>query len=162
MIYEKINTFMMAMLPIGELRFSIPWAIYRLNLEWYNALIYSVLGNSFVTLVLIFIIYYYKIDRIKSFIGDIPIIGFIFQKWENSSIKKSKKIEKWGYNGLIFFVGLPLPITGAWTAILIAFFLDLRPIKSFVSITFGLIISGTIVTMISIYFPELLEEFGWL
>ena len=162
MVYDKLVTFVMSMLPVVELRLSIPMAIHKLNLGWDDAFLYSILGNASIALILISIIYYYKVKRIKNFIGDIPIIGFIFRKWENSSIKKSKKIKKWSYTGLMCFVGIPLPITGAWTAVLIAFFLDLKPIKSFFSITLGLIVSATIVTMISIYAPEVLKDLGWL
>ena len=118
--------------------------------------IFSVFGNSVITIILLFIIHYYQIKRIKFFISKIPVIGFIFQKWENSSIKKSEKIEKWGYLGLLLFVGLPLPVTGAWTAVLIAVLLDLKAIKSFLSITCGLIISGSIVTIITVYLPQIL------
>ena len=101
-------------------------------------------------------IHYYQIKRIKFFISKIPIIGFVFQKWENSSIKKSEKIEKWGYLGLLCFVGLPLPVTGAWTAVLIAVLLDLKAMKSFFAITCGLIISGSIVSIITVYLPQIL------
>ena len=145
------------MLPIGELRFSIPIAIIEYELPWGEAFLYSVFGNSFITLILIFMINYYKIKRVKNFIAQIPLIGFIFKKWEKSSIKKSKTIDKWGYTGLTLFVGLPLPVTGAWTAVLISVLLDLKPVKSFFSIIFGLMISGTIVTFISIKAPRLLE-----
>ena len=155
MIYEKINTFLMAMLPIGELRLSIPMA-HKLGLDWFDAFIFSVFGNSVITIILLFIIHYYQIKRIKFFISKIPVIGFVFQKWENSSIKKSEKIEKWGYLGLLLFVGLPLPVTGAWTAVLIAVLLDLKPMKSFFAITCGLIISGSIVTIITVYLPQIL------
>ena len=153
----KINTFLLSMLPIGELRFSIPIGIYNNGLPWDEAFLYSIFGNSFIALILIFMINYYKIKRIKYFISQIPLIGFIFKKWEKSSIKKSKKIHKWGYTGLILFVGLPLPVTGAWTAVLISVLLDLKPVKSFFSIIFGLMISGAIVTFISVKAPHLLE-----
>ena len=111
MIYDKLVIFVMAMVPVFELRLSIPWAIHKLNLDWADAFLFSVLGNTFIALVLIVIIYYFKVERIKNFINQIPIIGFIFKKWENSSIKKSQKIEKWGYTGLMCFVAIPLPIT---------------------------------------------------
>ena len=162
MVYDKIVTFVMAMIPVFELRLSIPWAIHKLNLEWSDAFFYSILGNASIALILIAIIYYFKVERIKSFINTIPIIGFIFKKWESSSIKKSKKIEKWGYTGLMCFVAIPLPITGAWTAVLISFFLDLKKIKTFIAIVLGLLISATIVTTVSIYAPEALIDLGWL
>ena len=56
----------------------------------------------------------------------------------------------------MLFVSIPLPITGAWTAVLIASILELKPLKSFSSITFGLILSGATITNFSIYLPSLL------
>ncbi len=162
MMYDKLVTFVMAMVPVFELRLSIPWAIHKLNLDWSDAFLFSILGNAFIALVLIVIIYYFTVERIKNFINEIPIIGFIFKKWENSSVKKSQKIEKWGYTGLMCFVAIPLPITGAWTAVLISFFLDLKKIKTFIAIALGLLISATIVSTVSVYAPEALVELGWL
>ena len=162
MMYDKLVTFVMAMVPVFELRLSIPWAIHKLNIDSSDAFLFSILGNAFIALVLIVIIYYFTVERIKNFINEIPIIGFIFKKWENSSVKKSQKIEKWGYTGLMCFVAIPLPITGAWTAVLISFFLDLKKIKTFIAIALGLLISATIVTTVSVYAPEALVELGWL
>ena len=156
MFYDKIYTILMAMFPIGELRASIPLAIHGLGLDWVNAFFYSFIGNSLVTLILVYLIEFLKIERIKSFFTNIPILGAIFIKWENSSVRKSRKIEKWGYLGLMLFVSIPLPITGAWTAVLVAAILEFKPLKSFISITFGLIVSGSIITYLSVNFPTFL------
>ena len=151
-----IDTILHSMFPVGELRTSIPVAIHILKLNWSNAFFYSLLGNSLVTLILVYLIDFLKIERIKYFFTKIPVVGTIFIKWENSSVRKSKKIEKWGYIGLMLFVSIPLPITGAWTAVFIAALLELKPFKSFITITFGLIISGSIITYLSVYVPKFL------
>ena len=145
----------MSMFPVGELRTSIPIAIHMLDLDWGAAFFYSLIGNSLITLLLVYLINFLKVERIKDFFAKIPIVGTVFIKWENSSVRKSKKIEKWGYLGLMLFVSIPLPITGAWTAVLIAAILDFKPLKTFISITFGLIISGSIITYLSVYIPNL-------
>jgi len=157
----------MAMLPVGELRFSIPFALFRLDLDWADALFYSFLGNATISFLLLYAIRYYQIAKIKNYFSNIWIVkkiskkGFnpfyLFNKWEKRSLKKSVSIKRWGYVGLIFFVGLPLPITGAWTAVLISILLRLDTVKSFLSIVVGLSISGTIVTLLSIYSPQFLE-----
>lgn len=146
MFYDKFYTILMSMFPVGELRTSIPIAIKGLGLHWSDAFLYSLLGNSLITLILVYLINYFKIDRIKYFIQKVPFVGFVFNKWESSAIKKSRRIERWGYPGLMIFVSIPLPITGAWTAVLIASFLDLKPFKAFIFITLGLIVSGSIIT----------------
>jgi len=144
------------MFPVGELRTSIPIAIHMLDLDWGYAFFYSLIGNSLITLLLVYLIDFLKIEKIKDFFAKIPILGTIFVKWENSSLRKSKKIERWGYLGLMLFVSIPLPITGAWTAVLIAAILEFKPLKSFISITFGLMISGSIITYLSVNFPAFL------
>jgi len=167
MIYEKITTFIMAMLPVGELRASIPFALFKLDLHWADALFYSFSGNATISFLLLYAIRYYEMTKIKNYFSSIWIIKmiskkcfnpfYLFNKWEKRSIKKSKSIKKWGYVGLIFFVGLPLPVTGAWTAVLISALLRLNTTKAFLSIVIGLSISGTIVTLVSIYSPQFLE-----
>ena len=154
----RLWTFIVSMMPVGELRFSIPFGLFS-GLYWFEAFTYSLIGNSLISLILFFLIYYYKIERIQIFFNKIPIVGSIFRKWQNSSIKKSQKINKWSYVGLALFVSIPLPVTGAWTAVMIATFLELKPIKSFLYISLGLVISGTIVTIICLNFSNLMEYF---
>ena len=156
MINNIFYTIFMSMFPVGELRTSIPIAIHMLNLDWGDAFFYSLIGNSLITLLLVYLIDFLKIEKIKDFFAKIPILGTIFVKWENSSVRKSKKIEKWGYLGLMLFVSIPLPITGAWTAVLVAAILEFKPFKAFISITFGLIVSGSIITYLSVNFPTFL------
>lgn len=60
--------------------------------------------------------------------------------------KVSKNINKYGLIGLMIFVAVPLPITGAWTGTIGAWALDLDKKKSFLSIFLGVVISGLIVT----------------
>ena len=156
MVNNIFYTIFMSMFPVGELRVSIPVAIHMLGIDWGYAFFYSLIGNSLITLLLVYLIDFLKIERIKGFFAKIPIVGTIFVKWENSSVRKSKKIEKWGYLGLMFFVSIPLPITGAWTAVLIAAILEFKPLKSFISITFGLVVSGLIITYLSVNFPTFL------
>ena len=151
-----IDTILHSMFPVGELRTAIPVAIHVLQLNWGDALFYSLFGNSLITLILVYLIDFLKIEKIKYFLTKIPVIGTIFIKWENSSIRKSKKIEKWGYVGLMLFVSIPLPITGAWTAVFIAALLEFKPFKSFIAISFGLVVSGSIITYLSVYVPKFL------
>ncbi len=57
------------------------------------------------------------------------------------------QMNKYGYLALAIFVGIPLPITGAWTGTLIAWLLDLNRKKSFIAIASGVIIAGVLVTL---------------
>ena len=64
-------------------------------------------------------------------------------------MKKSDSIKKYGYVGLILFVGIPLPGTGAWTGSLLAVLLNLDKKKSFICILAGVILASIIMTIIS-------------
>ena len=58
-------------------------------------------------------------------------------------------IETWEFLGLVIFVGIPLPVTGAWTGAAAAFLFGLSYKKSFTAIFAGLLMSATIVTIIT-------------
>ena len=71
-------------------------------------------------------------------------------QWLNRKVEKNKgKIEKYSYLGVMLFVAIPLPGTGAWTGSLIAAALELHPVKSFLSATAGVLIASVIMTVIS-------------
>ena len=83
----------------------------------------------------------------------------LFEKWnvtskvvrwlEKKVDSKREQIDKYGYLGLILFVGIPLPGTGAWTGSLIAIMLGLNKKKSFVCIIVGVILASIIMSIIS-------------
>ena len=152
----KLWTFLISMMPVGELRFSIPFGIIS-GLHWCDAFIFSLLGNSFIALILVYIFKYFSLDVIINLFAKIPIVGFIFKKWHDKAISKSKRFKDWTYIGLAMFVSIPLPITGAWTAVLISALLKLKPFKSFIFITIGLIVSGSIITFICYNFSNLMN-----
>lgn len=68
----------------------------------------------------------------------------------NDKVQKNKnKIEKYGYIGLLLFVGIPLPGTGAWCGTLMAAVLDMDKKKSFACIAAGILMAGIIMMLIS-------------
>ena len=69
---------------------------------------------------------------------------------EEGKVDKNKgKIEKYSYWGVMLFVAVPLPGTGAWTGTLIASVLGLEPKKSFLAAVLGVLGATTIMTVIS-------------
>jgi uncharacterized membrane protein len=59
--------------------------------------------------------------------------------------KKRNKIDKYGFLGLVFFVAIPAPFTGAYTASALSWLLRLDWKKSFLAVFFGVVIAGFIV-----------------
>ena len=71
------------------------------------------------------------------------------EKLETKAIGKSDQIQKYAYLGLLIFVGIPLPGTGAWTGSLIAALLNMDVKKSFAAIILGVIMAGIIMSIFS-------------
>ena len=71
-------------------------------------------------------------------------------KWLDKKVEKHKgQIEKLGYWGLLLFVGVPLPGTGAWTGTLLAAVLNMDKKKSFFTIMAGVFMASIIMMILS-------------
>ncbi|MCK4964880.1 MAG: small multi-drug export protein, partial [Dehalococcoidia bacterium] len=55
-----------------------------------------------------------------------------------------------GAIGLVLFVAIPLPVTGAWTGSIVAFLLGLSFWRAFPAIFLGVVIAGVIVTTLTV------------
>jgi len=140
-------TFFIAMLPIAELRVAIPVAIeiYKLNPWW--AFIISIVGNMVpVTIILLLV------PKIHSWLLRQKVIGKMFGYFLTRAENKFKNdFNKWGLVGLAIFVGIPLPMTGAWTGALAAFVFNIPFKKSWPTIFTGVIIAGIAVFLITLF-----------
>lgn len=134
-----------AMLPIIECRGAVPLGC-ALGLPWWQNVLFSAAGNLLpVPFILLFIkafLRWMRNSRIK-FLQRIAA-------WLDRKIEKHKgTIEKYSYWGIMIFVGLPIPGTGAWTGTLIASVLGLEPKKSFLAAFGGVIMATAIMTIAS-------------
>ncbi len=138
-----VFTIVIAMLPIIELRGALPIAL-GLGLNWPTAIILSIIGNM---LPIPFIMLFF--DRVEKFLRRWKIFRMFFDRlFESTRRKGERKLQTWGDVGLILFVAIPLPITGAWTGTLVAYLLKLEKKKAFLAIFVGVVIAGLIVTLI--------------
>lgn len=144
-INSMIATFFTAMTPIGELRASIPLALGVYGLDIYSAIIISLIGNMIPAVVII-----YALEPISRFLMHRfrPANRFFTWLFNRTRKKYYKRFEKYSGFALTFFVGIPLPITGAWTGSLIAFVFGIPPKKALLDIFLGLLLAATIVTTI--------------
>ena len=71
------------------------------------------------------------------------------EKLEKKAMSKSDKIEKYEFWGLVLFVGIPLPGTGAWTGSLIAALLGICFRKAFPAVVVGVCLAAFIMSVIS-------------
>ena len=79
------------------------------------------------------------------------------EKLEAKSLGKSEKIQKYQFWGLLIFVGIPLPGTGAWTGALIAALLGIKFKKAISAIILGVFMAGGIMSIISYVIPWLIS-----
>lgn len=142
-INKDIVVFIISMMPILELRGGL-LAASILNISLIKGLIICIIGNVLpIPFVLWLIEYFFNLlEKFK------PTKKMV--KWlKNKAMKKSDSIKKYGYVGLILFVGIPLPGTGAWTGSLLAVLLNLDKKKSFICILAGVFLASVIMTIIS-------------
>ncbi|PIS42835.1 MAG: ligand-binding protein SH3 [Candidatus Kerfeldbacteria bacterium CG08_land_8_20_14_0_20_40_16] len=143
----QLATFLIATLPIAELRASIPLALGVYNLPVVSSYIYSVLGNIFP---LVFILLF--LDPVSNWLSRHFKFFEKFFSWlfARTRRKFSSKYEKWGLVTLAIFVAIPLPVTGGWTGCVAAYLFGIPFKKSFPSITLGVLVAGVIVTLASL------------
>ena len=142
------------MLPIIELRGTIPYFILFSELNWFKIFFIAVLSN-----ITIGIIVRYLISPIIMFLDSLNIFSFLIKPILNRTNNNLHKIEKYKIFGLILFIGIPLPITGVWTGSLASYLLSMSLSKSIVGIIIGALLSGIIVTMITFTSIELASSF---
>ncbi len=153
---KELCVFFCSMIPIIELRGAIPMgAAFNATLggmPWYLTYILSVIGNMvpvpFILLLIKKVIQWMSQSKVKFFN---KIANFLLRKVE----KRRAGIEKYSFWGVCLFVAVPLPVTGAWTGSLVAAMIDMKFWKAFLSCLFGVMISGTIMTIISYVIPAL-------
>lgn len=75
----------------------------------------------------------------------------LVEKLEHKAMNQSANIEKYEFWGLVAFVGIPLPGTGAWTGALIAALLGIRFRKAFPAIVLGLVVATDYYDYIILY-----------
>lgn len=142
---REIVVFIISLMPILELRGGI-LAAALLKLNPLTGYIISIIGNTIpIPFILLFI------NKILDYMGKSKIKFFnkLSTFVRKKSDKNKGKIEKFGYIGLLLFVGIPLPGTGAWTGSLIASLLNLDRKKSFLYIMAGIILASIIMMIIS-------------
>lgn len=142
---REILVFIISVLPILELRGGL-LAASLLEVDPLVAYIISIIGNI---LPVPFILFFIK--RIIDWLRKSKVNFFKkIAKFLDEKVEKNKeKIEKYGYLGLILFVGVPLPGTGAWTGCLLAAVLDMDRKKSFACVVCGVLMASIIMMVLS-------------
>jgi len=140
---RELCVFFCSMLPIIECRGAVPLG-WGLGLPWWQTALFSVAGNLLpVPFILLFIRGFLRWMRGCK-------VKFLnrFAAWLDRKVEKHKgTIERYSYWGVMIFVAIPFPGTGAWTGTLIASMLNLEPKRTFLAAVGGVVIATTIMML---------------
>lgn len=141
---DILLTFLVAMVPVVELRGAIPFGVVR-GLNLWTAIIASVLGNLVpVPFIILFIRKIFAWMR-----AHMPKLDGLVIRMEKKAEKNRAAVEKYAFWGLVILVAIPLPGTGAWTGALVAAMMEMRLKRAFPAIAIGVAIAGVIVSVIT-------------
>jgi uncharacterized membrane protein len=143
-ISSEVKVFLIAMIPIFELRGAIPIGVLSYKLPLWKVFPIAIAGNM---VPIFFILLFF--DLITKLFFKVPFLKKMLEAIFRRTRSKSAIIEKYEEIGLMFFVAIPLPITGAWTGSLAAYLLGLSFWKSILFIFFGVLIAGIVVSFLT-------------
>jgi len=145
---NELTTFLIAVLPLSELRGAIPLGILKFGFDSYKAFVISVAGNILPVLPLLF-----GLEKTSEYLSRRFYWFNKFFNWlfERTRIKHSGRFAYWGDLALFIFVAIPLPLTGAYSGAVAAFVFGIPKVHAFWSIVLGVLAAGLIVTVATIF-----------
>ena len=138
-IKRELIVLLFSMVPVIESRGSIPLGI-SLGLNPIHSGLVSIFGGLLTMSILLKLL-----NPIMTYFEKTKIFNSTIGWVKRRSMKKAGTIKKYSLIGLFFFVAIPLPTTGVWTASVIATLLKLDRKRSFLSMGLGLIVSAFII-----------------
>jgi len=150
-INKEIACVILAAMPVSELRGALPFGLIKMGFSPLKAYLLSVGGNLIPVIPLLFLLQPVS-DRLRH----IKIFERFFNWLFERTKRKARLVEKFEALGLILFVAIPLPITGAWTGCVAATLFKIRFRYAFLSIVLGVLIAGLIVLGVSLAGKELI------
>lgn len=141
----ELITFLIAVLPISELRGAIPIALGVFDMPIYSAFIFAWIGSILPGAFLI-----YTLGYISKELSSRSRFFKRFFDWlfERTYKRFWKHHERLGSFALVVFVAIPLPITGVWTGSVAAFLFGVPKKRAIGLVALGSFIAGVIVTLI--------------
>ncbi len=107
----------LAALPVGEVRVSIPVAILHYKMGWGEAITWSLIGNLGVIPLIWWLLPHVEALLRRSARLDRGIDWL----YDRTRRKVSRKVERYREAAILGFIAIPLPGTGAWAGVLVAY-----------------------------------------
>jgi len=140
---KELIVFIISLMPILELRGALI-AAALIDLDPIKSYIIAIIGNI---IPVPFILWF--ITSILNWMKKVKGLDKIAYWVDRKADKHKYQIEKYGFWGLVFFVGIPLPGTGAWTGCLIAALLEMDRKKAFLAAMIGIFMASIIMMILS-------------
>ena len=144
---KEALAFVISMVPMLELRGGLIFSSAA-GIDMWKAIPICVIGNLIPVPFILLLI-----TKIFNWLKKTKVFRPMVEKLENKAMSKKDQIEKYEFWGLVLFVGIPLPGTGAWTGSLIAALLDMKFRKAFPAVIIGVCLATVIMTTISYVIP---------
>ncbi|MFC1631155.1 COG2426 family protein [Candidatus Omnitrophota bacterium] len=142
---KEIITVIVAGLPIAELRGALPLALLTFKIPLVQAFWLAYFGNLLPVLPLLLFLGPLS-ERLRHF----RIWRVFFDRLFERTKKRAGLVERYEALGLILFVAIPLPVTGAWTGCIAAALFKIRLRYAFCAISIGVFCAGIIVSLITL------------
>jgi len=143
---RELVTMCIAMLPVSELRGAIPWALAQPpiggGLGWQEAYFYGVIGNIVPVIPLLLFLEPIS-NRLRRHPRGDAFFNWLFARTR----RRGRMVERYKALGLMLFVAIPLPVTGAWTGTVAAFLFGIRFRHALPAVVGGILIAGVLVTL---------------
>ena len=142
-VSREMIVFIISMVPILELRGGL-LAASVLNINITRALWICIVGNIIPVPFILLLI-----TPIFNWLKQTKTFRPMVEKMEARALSKREQVEKYEFWGLVLFVGIPLPGTGAWTGTLAASLLDMDFKSSVIAVMCGVVLAGVIMGLLS-------------
>ena len=146
-VSRELIVFIISMLPILELRGGLIVSSF-LGIEMWKGIAICVTGNILPVPFILLLI-----TPVFNWLKKTRYIRPLVEKLENRAMRKKDSIGKYQFLGLMLFVGIPLPGTGAWTGSLLAALLDIKFKRAFPAVILGILMATVIMTVVSYVIP---------
>jgi uncharacterized membrane protein len=139
---KELLVFLISAMPIGELRAGIPFGLFQAGLDPRLVFLLAILGNFAPVIPILLLLE--------------PVSGWLMKRskycdrlfcrlFEKTRHKHSARLEKYGTIGLVLFVAIPSPGTGAWSGSLAAWLFGIEPRHAVPAIGLGILLSGVLI-----------------
>ncbi len=138
----ELGVFLTAALPVSELRGAIPLGLLN-GMPVYRTYLIAVAGNFLPVIPLLLFL-----SPVSEYLQRFPVWKRFFGWLYGRTRRRAEVVQKYEALGLMLFVSVPLPITGAWTGCVAASLCGIKLKYAFPAVFCGILLAGVVVTLL--------------